>query len=199
MQKPNLNNLRLIISASSPTQFPREGKPQIAFSGRSNVGKSSLINTLLGRKAFARVSSAPGKTVTVNFFDVDGKLIFVDLPGYGYAKRSKEEQAVFSRVTDGYFTNNPTFDRLRLVLQLVDVRTGPTDDDLSMIQFLVDSEIPFVVVATKADKLSRTALDKALADMKEEYFSEVDITLIPFSSETRFGRDTLWNEIYRVL
>ena len=199
MQKPNLNNLRLLISAASPKQFPRDAKPQIAFSGRSNVGKSSLINTLLGRKSFARVSSAPGKTVTVNFFDVDGKLTLVDLPGYGYAKRSKEEQAVFSRVTDGYFTSNPTFDSLKLVLQLVDVRTGPTDDDLSMIQFLVDSEIPFVVVATKADKLSRAALDRALAEMKDTYFSEVDVTLIPFSSETRLGRDTLWNEIYRVL
>ena len=160
---------------------------------------SALINKLLNRKALARVSSAPGKTVTVNFFDIDGKLTLVDLPGYGYAKRSREEQAIFSRVTDGYFTNNPTYDRLKLVLQLIDVRTGPTNDDISMLQFLVDEEIPFIVVATKADKLSRTALEKALTQIKEEYFAEIDVTLIPFSSETRLGREAVWNEIYRVL
>ena len=138
MLKLNLNNLRLKISAGTPAQFPRDNTPQIAFSGRSNVGKSSLINTLLGRKSVARVSSAPGKTVTVNFFDVDGKLTLVDLPGYGYAKRSREEQLAFSRVTDGFFTQNKDIDRLKLVLQLIDIRTGPSEDDLSMIQFLVD-------------------------------------------------------------
>ena len=199
MQKPNLNNLRLKISAGNPSQFPKDALPQIAFSGRSNVGKSSLINTLLGRKAFARVSSAPGKTVTVNFFDIDGKIIFVDLPGYGYAKRSREELLAFSRVTDGFFTANHAIDRLKLVLQLIDARTGPTDDDLSMIQFLVDAEIPFLIVATKADKLSKTALEKNLAEIKETYFSEIDVLLLPFSSETRMGRDELWNEIYRAL
>ena len=199
MQKPNLNNLRLKISAGTPAQFPRDSIPQIAFSGRSNVGKSSLINTLLGRRAFARVSSAPGKTVTVNFFDIDGKITFVDLPGYGYAKRSREELIAFSRVTDGFFTQNHAKDQIKLVLQLIDARTGPTKDDLSMIQYLVDTALPFLLVATKADKLSKTALEKNLQDMKREYFSEIDVTLIPFSSETKLGRDTLWNEIYRVL
>ncbi|MBE6568471.1 MAG: YihA family ribosome biogenesis GTP-binding protein [Ruminococcaceae bacterium] len=199
MQKPNLNNLRLKISAGTPAQFPRDAIPQIAFSGRSNVGKSSLINTLLGRRTFARVSSAPGKTVTVNFFDIDGKLTFVDLPGYGYAKRSKEELLAFSRVTDGFFTKNPARDQLKLVLQLIDARTGPTDDDLSMIQYLVDTELPFLIVATKSDKLSKTALAKALGEMKETYFSEIDIPILPFSSETREGKDALWSEIYRAL
>ena len=199
MQKPNLNNLRLKISAGTPSQFPKDTLPQIAFSGRSNVGKSSLINTLLGRKAFARVSSAPGKTVTVNFFDIDGKLTFVDLPGYGYAKRSREETLAFSRVTDGFFTSNHAIDRLKLVLQLIDARTGPTEDDLSMIQFLVDAEIPFLIVATKADKLSKSALEKNLNEIKETYFSEIDPLILPFSSETRLGRDAVWSEIYRVL
>ena len=199
MQKPNLNNLRLKISAGTPAQFPRDAVPQIVFSGRSNVGKSSLINTLLGRKAFARVSSAPGKTVTVNFFDIDGKLTFVDLPGYGYAKRSREEFLAFSRVTDGFFTQNHARDQIKLVLQLIDARTGPTADDLSMIQYLVDTDLPFLIVATKADKLSKTALEKSINEFREEYFSEIDVTLIPFSSETKLGRDTLWNEIYRAL
>lgn len=199
MQKPNLNNLRLKISAGTTAQFPRDNVPQVAFSGRSNVGKSSLINTLLGRRTFARVSSAPGKTVTVNFFDIDGKITFVDLPGYGYAKRSKEELLAFSRVTDGFFTKNPARDRLKLVLQLIDSRTGPTDDDLSMIQYLVDTELPFLIVATKSDKLSKTALSKALAEIEETYFSEIDVPILPFSSETGEGKDALWNEIYRAL
>ena len=199
MLKLNLNNLRLKVSAGTPAQFPKDNTPQIAFSGRSNVGKSSLINTLLGRKSAARVSSAPGKTVTVNFFDIDGKLTLVDLPGYGYAKRSHEEQLAFSRVTDGYFTQNKDIDRLKLVLQLIDVRTGPSDDDLSMIQFLVDSGIPFILVATKADKLSKTALENSLADMKEAYFSEIDVTILPFSSVSRLGKEAVWGKIHQAL
>lgn len=199
MQKLNLNNIRLCISAGTPAQFPNAPIPQIAFSGRSNVGKSSLINTLVGRRALARVSSAPGKTVTVNFFEVDGKLMLVDLPGYGYAKRSQAELLAFSRVTDGFFTGNHAIDRLKLVIQLVDVRTGPTDDDLSMIQFLVDSGIPFLIVATKADKLSKTALAHSLEEMRAAYFSEIDVTILPFSSQTREGKDALWHEIYRAL
>lgn len=199
MQKPNLNNLRLKMSAGTPAQFPRDAVPQIVFSGRSNVGKSSLINTLLGRRAFARVSSAPGKTVTVNFFDIDGKITFVDLPGYGYAKRSREELLAFSRVTDGFFTKNPAIGQVKLVLQLIDARTGPTEDDLSMIQFLVDAALPFLIVATKADKLSKTALASNIKEMKDSYFSEIDNQILPFSSETREGKDALWSEIYRAL
>ncbi len=199
MQKPNLNNLRLKMSAGTPAQFPRDAVPQIVFSGRSNVGKSSLINTLLGRRSFARVSSAPGKTVTVNFFDIDGKLTFVDLPGYGYAKRSRDELLAFSRVTDGFFTKNPAISQVKLVLQLVDARTGPTDDDLSMIQYLVDASLPFLIVATKADKLSKSALIKSLTEMKDTYFSEIDIPILPFSSQTRDGKDALWGEIFRAL
>ena len=194
--KLNLNNVRLKMSAGKPQQFPRDAHAQIAFSGRSNVGKSSLINALLSRRSFARVSSAPGKTITVNFYEVDEKAYFVDLPGYGYAKRSKTEQEAFAAVTDGFFTANQTSDRLKLVVQLVDVRTGPTADDIMMIQYLWDAGLPFLVALTKCDKLSKTALAKQVDAIKSEYFSEVDIELLPFSSETGMGKETLLSRIH---
>lgn len=193
--KINLNLAELRISVGNPAQFPKEPKPQVALSGRSNVGKSSLLNTLLGRRSLARVSSAPGKTITLNYYEIDHKLFLVDLPGYGYAKRSKEHTVGFSSLTDAYFTKNPAADRIKLVLQLVDIRTGPTDDDLMMIQYLVDTGYPFVVVATKADKLSKTAVAAAIDQMQKDYFSEVDIRIIPFSSVTREGKETVLNAI----
>ena len=191
----NPNNVSLKISAGSKKQFPHDVRPQIAFSGRSNVGKSSLINTLLGRKSMARVSSAPGKTVTINYYDIDKKLYFVDLPGYGYAKRSFDSKVVWSTLTDEFFTKNPDKDLLKLVIQLIDVRHGPTNDDIDMINWLIDTETPFIVVATKADKLSKTALEKAVEDIKNEYFAGTGIDVIPFSSVTKDGKQTLWNEI----
>lgn len=195
MIKFNVNNAVFKTSVGAPSAFPRSPQPQIAFSGRSNVGKSSLINTLLGRKSFARVSSAPGKTVTINYFEIDKKLLFVDLPGYGYAKRSKDQTLAFSRLTDAYFTKNPSADAIKLVLQLVDVRTGPTEDDLMMIRFLIETEFPFIIVLTKADKLSATALKNAVEEMKNEYFSELDVPMIPFSSETRLGKEQVLSYI----
>ena len=189
--KFNVNNVSLRLSAGRLNQFPREPKPQIALSGRSNVGKSSLINTLLCRKSLARVSSAPGKTITVNFYDIDKKLYLVDLPGYGYARRSQDSKRSWSTLTEDYFLKNPSEDALRLVLQLIDVRTGPTDDDIMMINFMVENEIPFEVVATKTDKLSKAQLAAALADMEENVFRGTGIQPIPFSAVSGNGRDTL--------
>ncbi len=191
----NPNNASLKISAGNKKQFPHDVRPQIAFSGRSNVGKSSLINTLLGRKSMARVSSAPGKTVTINYYDIDGKIYFVDLPGYGYAKRSMDSKVVWSTLTDEFFTKNPDRDLLKLVIQLIDVRHGPTNDDIDMINWLIDTETPFIVVGTKADKLSKTALQNTLTEIKNEYFLGTEIDVIPFSSVTREGKQQLWNEI----
>ena len=131
--KLNLNRTSLKISAGTVAQFPKEIRPQIALSGRSNVGKSSLINTLVGQKSLARVSSTPGKTITINFYNLDETIYLVDLPGYGYAKRSGESKTVWSNLTDSYFTKNPVRDLLKLVIQLIDVRVGPTDDDIMMI------------------------------------------------------------------
>ena len=151
------------MTVGNAGQFPRSPRPEIALSGRSNVGKSSLINTLLGRKSLARVSSAPGKTVTINYYNVDGKIYLVDLPGYGYAKRSLESKRVWSSLTNDYFVNNPSFDAIKLVIQLIDIRTGPTDDDIMMINFLIDTGIPFIVVTTKTDKLSKAQQDEVIA------------------------------------
>lgn len=191
----NTNNVSLKISAGQKKQFPHDVRPQIAFSGRSNVGKSSLINTLLDRKALARVSSSPGKTITINFYDVDGKLYFVDLPGYGYARRSFDSKVVWSSLTDSYFSDNPDKDLLKLVIQLIDVRHGPTDDDINMINWLIDTETPFIVVATKSDKLSKTALKNALEDIEREFFCGTGIHILPFSSVTKDGKTQLWKEI----
>ncbi len=195
--KLNLNNASLRISAGDLRQFPREKQPQIAFSGRSNVGKSSLMNALLGRKKLARVSGTPGKTITVNFYDVDRKIYLVDLPGYGFAKRPYADKERWSQLTDGYFTKNPSPDALKLVLQLVDVRTGPTDEDITMINYLIDTSVPFQVILTKADKLSKTALTAAVQRIESEYFQGTDIHPIPFSAETGMNKEMIWNEIMK--
>ena len=192
----NTQNASLRMSAGLPRQFPTDAMAQIAFSGRSNVGKSSLINTLLGRKSLARVSSAPGKTITVNFYDVDKKLFLVDMPGYGYAKRTPEDKRRWSELTDGYFTKNKNIDLLKLVVQLVDSRVGPTADDEMMLDFLVQSEIPFVVVATKVDKLNSTERKKNIAAISEHPLIKDAVAVIPFSSLKNEGKNELWNVIF---
>ena len=193
--KFNVNNVNIAMTVGNQKQFPRDPRPEIALSGRSNVGKSSLINTMLGRKSLARVSSAPGKTITINYYDVDKKLYLVDLPGYGYARRSKESQKVWSSLTEDYFLKNPSADAIKLVIQLIDIRIGPTDDDILMINWLIDCGIPFVVVGTKSDKLSPSQLKKAVEDIERDYFLGTGITVLPFSSVTRDGKEILWNKI----
>ena len=191
----NLSKAELRISAGFPSQFPADPLPQIAFSGRSNVGKSSLINTLLGRKSLARVSSAPGKTVTVNFYEVDKKLLLVDLPGYGFAKRPLAEKEKWSRLTDGYFTKNKNIDRLECVLQLVDSRIPPTADDEMMLDYLRQLGIPFIVVATKVDKLNKTDRKKNLEALAAHPLT-AGAKIIPFSSLSGEGKEELLRAIY---
>ena len=193
--KINVNNANIAITVGNSRQFPRDPRPEVALSGRSNVGKSSLINTLLGRKSLARVSSSPGKTITINYYDIDKKLYLVDLPGYGYAKRSQESKKGWSTLTEDYFVKNPSSDAIKLVIQLIDIRTGPTEDDVMMINFLIDNDVDFVVVATKTDKLSKTQLANALEDMRKEYFEGTGIEIIPFSSVSRVGKDEVWKKI----
>ena len=197
--KINTNNADIALSVGNARQFPRDPRPQIALSGRSNVGKSSLINTLLGRKSLARVSSAPGKTITINYYNVDKKLYLVDLPGYGYARRSRESQVGWSTLTEDYFLKNPSADAIKLVIQLIDIRTGPTDDDIMMINWLIDNGVPFIIVATKTDKLSKSQLNQALLDLEENYFKGTNIKILPFSSVTRVGKDEVWNHIFSLI
>lgn len=193
--KLNLNNCTLLVSAGLPKQFPAVSIPQIAFSGRSNVGKSSLINCLLQRKNLARVSSAPGKTITVNFYNVDNKIMFTDLPGYGFAKRTAEDIKRWSGLTDAYFTGNRNIDLLKCVIQLIDAKVGPTKDDIQMIDYLKEVGIPYIIVYTKIDKLNATGRN-ALAETLDS--TEGALCKIMFSSETKAGREELLSEICKV-
>ena len=194
--KINVNNANIAITVGNSRQFPKDPRPEVALSGRSNVGKSSLINTLLGRKSLARVSSSPGKTITINYYDIDKKLYLVDLPGYGYAKRSQESKRGWSSLTEDYFVKNPSADALKLVIQLIDIRTGPTDDDILMINWMIDMGVPFLVVATKTDKLSKKQLSEAIESIHNNYFNGTGIEILPFSSVTREGKDELWKKIF---
>lgn len=191
----NLQKVSLRISAGEIRQFCSDPMPQVAFSGRSNVGKSSLINTLLGRKSLARVSGSPGKTITINFYDIDKQLFFVDLPGYGFARRPPADKAKWSALTDGYFTRNPNLDRLALVLQLVDAKVGVTADDEMMLDYLTQAGLPFLVVATKVDKLNKTERQAAMASLREDPAIPADVPVLPFSSHSGEGKDELWKAI----
>ena len=169
-------------------QLPPPEKSEIAFSGRSNVGKSSLINRLFGRKNLARVSSQPGKTATINFYSLEN-LYFADLPGYGYAKVSKAEKERWNKLIGGYLSD-PDRD-IALVFQLVDMRHCPTKDDLSMIEYLVETELPFVVVLTKADKLNKSERESRLEALKTELPYYDQLTVVPFSAVTDEGVEQL--------
>ncbi len=191
----NYSDSELLISAGDIRQFPSILLPQAVFSGRSNVGKSSLINTILGRKSLARVSSSPGKTVTVNFYRVDGKFVLVDLPGYGYAKRPAADKARWSALTDGFFTKNKNSDLIKTVFQLVDLEVGPTEDDLMMLDFLNRSGLSFAVLATKADKPNKTSRCEALQRLGSCGAIPEGVPVIPCSAKTGEGKE----EIRRLL
>ena len=191
----NVNNVGLKISAGLPSQFPRDGKPQIAFSGRSNVGKSSLLNLLVNRKSLARVSGEPGKTITINFYEVDKKFYLVDLPGYGFAKRSFESIRKWSSLTDGYFTDNPRFDSVKLVVQLVDSRIGFTADDERMLSYLRENAISHIIVATKSDKLNSSEKRQAEKTIREHPLSSQSKSCFLFSSKTGEGKADVWRQI----
>ncbi len=193
--KINVNNVSLKTTAGRPDQFPRDVRPQVAFSGRSNVGKSSLINSLLRRKSLARTSASPGKTITVNFYDVDAKLFLVDLPGYGFAKRSAEDKKRWSSLTDGYFTKNPNIDLLKLVVQLVDSRIGPTKDDLDMLAYMTEYGIPHIIVATKSDKLNATGKKKIIEQLEKEPLCAKAEGVVLYSAVSHTGRDEVWGLI----
>jgi len=175
----NFHNIELKMSAGFISQVLKDNLPQILFSGRSNVGKSTLINALLNRKSLARVSSAPGKTITINFYEIDKKIYFVDLPGYGYAKRSETDRAKWSRLVDSYLNEN----MFTLIVQLIDMKTGPSNDDLLMLDWMRRTDKPYIIVATKADKLNKTERNLMLEELKK--YGE---RIIPFSALNGEGK-----------
>ena len=185
----NKNNVTLAHVAGTDSQLYAGELPQFAFSGRSNVGKSSLINRLLGRKSLARVSGEPGKTITVNYYEVDKTAMLVDLPGYGYAKRSEAEQRRWSRLVERYFTDNR---HLVFVLQLIDLKVGPTKNDLDMLDYLYETKTPFIVVATKCDKLNKTNREKQIRMLHAHESIPDDVPIIPFSALTGEGANEVW-------
>jgi GTP-binding protein len=183
------------MTAGFASQFPTDAIPQVALSGRSNVGKSSLINTLLGRKSLARVSATPGKTITVNFYEVDKKLFLVDLPGYGFAARNHENQRQWSALTDGYFTKNKNIDLVRGVVQLIDSRAGITRDDAMMLEWMNASGFPYIVVITKIDKLNKTERAACIEKINADERIAEGTPIIPFSSLKGEGKAELWRAI----
>ena len=184
----NFQNAQFRAAYGTFKQLPSPENIEIAFSGRSNVGKSSLINRLFGRRSLARVSATPGKTATINFYRLEN-LNFVDLPGYGYAKVAKSEKERWSDLIGGYLADGRR--DIGLVFQLVDMRHPPSKDDLQMIEYLVENELPFVIVLTKADKLNKSERAKRLEAFKTEIPYYDDITVVPFSAVTDEGVQTL--------
>lgn len=191
----NTSNVELTLTAGDVKQLIKDGLPQFAFSGRSNVGKSSLINALLNRKSLARVSTQPGKTITINYYKVDNQIYLVDLPGYGYAKRSASEQAKWSALVNTYIEEA----KMKCVVQLIDLKVGPTKDDVMMLDWLNANNVPYFIVATKSDKLNTTNKTKALEDLRKcEHISE-NATIIEFSSLKKIGKDEVWKKILSML
>lgn len=191
----NIHNVELTISAVLPKQYPETVFPDIAFAGRSNVGKSSFINKMLNRKNLARTSSKPGKTATINFYNIDDQLNFVDLPGYGYASVSKDEKKKWGNMIETYLNTRET---LKCTVLLVDARHKPTKDDLSMLNYIRYRHGFAFVVATKCDKIAKTKLNEHLDDIYFTLELGDDDILMPFSSETGFGRDDIWEAIYEI-
>ena len=179
--------IEFAASYGTSSQLPPSTLPEIVFSGRSNVGKSSLINRLFSRKNLARVSSTPGKTVTVNFFKGDG-VIFADLPGYGYAKRNRSEKERWAELMEGYFSSGRN---IKLVVQLLDMRHAPSADDITMLDFLSGSGIPYVIVFTKCDKLNKGETEKRREESAKELAAYGDVPKVEFSSVTGAGTDLL--------
>ena len=184
----NFNKAEFVLSAVRAETFIRDGKPQVTFAGRSNVGKSSVINRLLGRKNFARVGATPGKTSQINYFDIDGRLYFTDLPGYGYAKVSKEERDRWGRLMERYFAEEGL---ITLGVLIVDARHKPTADDCTMAQWYRDAGCPFVVVANKLDKLKKREIESNLLTIRETLELDESVKLIPFSAEKGEGKQEL--------
>ena len=183
----NFNNVEFLISAARPTDFPANRLPEIAFAGKSNVGKSSVINRILNRKNFARVGDKPGKTIHVNYFTIDKTCYFVDLPGYGYAKVSQAEKDRWGKLMEDYFAAG----RIDLGVLIVDARHAPTNNDITMARWFLDCDCPFVVIANKLDKLKKSEIVPNLQTIRDDLELPEECPVIPFSAEKGNGKDDL--------
>ena len=189
----NLHNAEFVRSAVRRSDFPNDPLPQIVFAGKSNVGKSSTINKLLNRKNFARVGNEPGKTIHINFFCIDQKAYFVDLPGYGYAKVSKKERDRWGALMEEYFAEE---DAITLGFQIVDARHTPTADDVVMADWFLQSGVPFAVIANKHDKLKKSAVEDSMNTIRTTLHLPEDVPVIPFSAVKGTGRDEVLQMIF---
>lgn len=187
-----VNNVELSAVAVKKQQYPDDNKPEIAFVGKSNVGKSSLINTMINRKSLARISSNPGKTRTINFYKVEDSLYFVDLPGYGYAKISKSEQEKWGKMIESYLLNR---EQLKAIVMLIDIRHEPSENDKIMYNWLEHYGYNIIIAATKLDKIKKSQLNKSISLISKNISLKENDILIPFSSETKIGKDKLWDTI----
>ncbi len=185
-----IKNSQFVISAVAKSQYPEDELPEIAFAGRSNVGKSSMINMILNRRGLAKTSSTPGKTQLVNFYDIDGLFRFVDLPGYGFAKVSKEKKSTWGKIIETYLESR---ENLLEVFQLVDIRHKPSGEDKQMYEWIRASGFSGIVIATKTDKLSKQQIDKQLKIIKSELQMEDDGIIIPISSSDKKGKYDVWD------
>lgn len=191
-----VKNPKFEISAVNPKQYPTNNLPEIVLVGKSNVGKSSFINTMISRKKLARTSSEPGKTRQINFYNIDDLFYFVDLPGYGFSKMSKIEQAQVGSFTDSYLK---TRNQISLVVFLLDIRHKPTENDRIMYDYVIRSGLPFIIIANKADKIAVTKVDKAVEDLQNELNPMKDATFLPFSAERKIYQDDVWKEIEKFI
>ncbi|MFS9179499.1 ribosome biogenesis GTP-binding protein YihA/YsxC [Streptococcus australis] len=191
--KVNTHNADILLSATNKSHYPQDDIPEVALAGRSNVGKSSFINTMLNRKNLARTSGKPGKTQLLNFFNIDDKLRFVDVPGYGYARVSKKEREKWGKMIEEYLTSR---ENLRAVVSLVDLRHEPSADDVQMYEFLKYYEIPVILVATKADKIPRGKWNKHESMIKKKLDFDKTDTFIIFSSVNKTGVEEAWDAIF---
>ncbi len=192
----NIKNAKYELTAVKPGQYPLHSLPEIALVGRSNVGKSSIINTLLNKKNLARVAAEPGRTRQINFYNIDDALYFADLPGYGYARVSKAEKNSWAEMIETYLNSRK---QLKLIIMLVDIRHAPSDDDQTMFDWLVSQDRARLVVATKLDKITRSQIFQRLQDIHSTLAMNEGETLIPFSAVTGQGRDEIWNQIRRII
>ena len=190
-----IKNPKFEVSAVGPKQYPKGNLPEIVLVGKSNVGKSSFINTMLNRKNLARTSNTPGKTRQINFYNIDDNFYFVDLPGYGYSKMSKEEKVISGKYIEEYLEKR---DNIHLIILVLDIRHKPTADDILMHKYILKTNLPYIVVTNKADKIAVTKVDAAVEEIKK-YLGLSYTTILPFSAERKIYTDRVWEELEKYL